>query len=117
MLSDSLGIKGSLAENKFLSDILVVVSSVSKQMSSVTQEVVQADGAHSLFGKYTLFSAYMTMAHGKLSNVAFGILFQNKYIKNWLLLWDFVGRIHPNINCLQVMLLMNQDKGINNIGC
>ena len=63
--------------------------SVSNSMFQTTQEVVQADGAHTLFGKYTLFSTYMTTANGNMANVAFAILFGNKDIKNWTLLWIF----------------------------
>ena len=87
-LTEALGIEGGPAENKFLPGILVVMS-VSNSMFQTTQEVVQADGAHTLFGKYTLFSTYMTTANGNMANVAFAILFGNKDIKNWTLFWIF----------------------------
>ena len=51
-------------------------------MFLTTQEVVQADGAHTSFGKYTLFSAYTTMANGNMANIAFRILFGNEDTKN-----------------------------------
>ncbi len=95
--AEALGIEGGPAKNKFLTGILVATS-VSKTMFQTTQEVVQADGAHTLFGKYTLFSAYTTTANGNMTNVAFGILFGNEDIKNWTLFWNFVKKVHPSIN-------------------
>jgi hypothetical protein len=80
-LSKTLGIEGGPFENKFLTGILVA-SSVSKTMFNATQEVVQADGAHTSFGKYTLFSAYTTTANSNIANVAFGILFGNEDTNN-----------------------------------
>jgi hypothetical protein len=50
-LTEALGIEGGPAENKLLTGILVATS-VSKSMFQTTQEVVQADGAHTSFGKY-----------------------------------------------------------------
>ena len=44
-LAKTLGIEGGPAENKFLTGILIATS-VSKSMFQTTQEVVQADGAH-----------------------------------------------------------------------
>jgi hypothetical protein len=107
---NTLGIKGGPAENRFLSGILVATSA-SKSIFDTTQEVVQADGAHTSFGKYTLFSAYSTTANANMSSVAFGILFGNEDIKNWTLFWKFVARIHPTINRPVVTLLTDQDKG------
>ncbi len=83
-LAEALGMECRPAENKFLTGILVATS-VSKTMFQTTHEMVQADGAHTSFGKYTLFSAYTTMANGNMANVAFGILFGNEDIKNWTL--------------------------------
>jgi hypothetical protein len=80
-LTETLGIEGGPAENKFVTGILVATS-VSKTMFQTTQEVVQADSAHTSFGKYTLFSAYTTTANGTMANVPFGMLFGNKDIKN-----------------------------------
>ena len=109
-LSDSLGIDGGPAESKFLSGILVATSSSKEQFANL-QEVVQADGAHTSFGKYTLFSAYATTANGNMATVAFGILFGNEDIKNWSLFWKFVAKVHPTINRPEVTVLTDQDKG------
>jgi hypothetical protein len=46
-----------------------------------------------------------------MSSVAFGIMFGNEDIKNWMLFWKFVARIHPTINRPVVTLLTDQDKG------
>jgi hypothetical protein len=55
-LSESLGIEGA-GEDKFLSGILVATSA-SKSMFQSMQEVVQADGAHTSFGKYSDLSLH-----------------------------------------------------------
>ena len=109
-LADALGIDGGPLESKFLSGILVAPST-SKVLFPTTQEVVQADGAHTSFGKYTLFSAYTTTANANMANVAFAILFGNEDIKNWSLFLSFVAREHPTINRTQVTILTDQDKG------
>jgi hypothetical protein len=109
-LAETLGIEGGPAENKFLTGILITTS-VSTNMFQTTQEVVQADGAHTSFGKYTLFSAYTTTANGNMANIAFGILFGNEDTKNWTMFWNFVRKVHPTINRPQVMLMTDQDKG------
>ena len=80
-------------------------------MFLTTQEVVQADGAHTSFGKYTLFSAYTTMANGNMANIAFRILFGIEDTKNWMLFWNFVKEVHPTINRPQVTMMTDQDKG------
>jgi hypothetical protein len=110
LLAESLGIDGGPLESKFLSGILVAPST-SKHMFLTTQEVVQADGAHTSFGKYTLFSAYTTTANGNMANVAYGILFGNEDIKNWTLFCNFMAREHPTINRPEVTILTDQDKG------
>ena len=96
-LAESLRIKGA-GEDKFLSGILVSTSS-SKSKFRTMQELVQADGAHTSFGKYTLFSGYTMTANANMSSVAFGILFDSENIENWTLFWDFVSKVHPTINC------------------
>ena len=108
-LSDCLGIEGA-GEDKFLSGILVATSA-SKSMFPTTQEVVQADGAHTSFGKYTLFSAYSTTANANMSRVAFELIFGNENIKNWTLFWEFVREVHPLIDIPQVTIMTDQDKG------
>ncbi len=109
-LAKTLGIEGGPAENKFLTGILIATS-VSKSIFRTTQEVVQAGGAHTLFGKYTLFSAYTTTANGNMANIAFEILFGNEDTKNWMVFLNFVRKVHPRINCPQVTLMTDQDKG------
>ena len=109
-LSESLGIEGGPAESKFVTGILVAPN-VSTSMFHHTQEVIQADAAHTSFGKYTLFSAYNTTANGNMSNVAFAILFGNEDTKNWTTFWTFVAKVHPTIDRPQVTLLTDQDKG------
>ena len=53
----------------FLAETLGVEGGPAKLicMFQTTQEVVQADTAHTSFGKYTLFSAYSTMANGNMA--------------------------------------------------
>jgi hypothetical protein len=80
-------------------------------MFPTTQEVVQADGAHTSFGKYTLFSAYSTTANANMSRVAFELIFGNENIKNWTLFWEFVREVHPLIDIPQVTIMTDQDKG------
>ena len=66
----------------FLTGVLFATSS-SKLLVPLLQHVVQADGAHSSFGKCTLFSAYATTANWNMSPLAFGLLFENKDTNNW----------------------------------
>ncbi len=72
---------------------------------------MQADGAHSSFGKYTLFLAYATTANGNMSPLAFGLLFGNEDTKNWSKFWCFVKNVHPCINSPEVTILTDLDKG------
>ena len=62
---------------EFLSGALFATES-SRHIVPRLQHVVQADGAHTSFGKYTLFSAYASTANGNMSHLAFGILFGNE---------------------------------------
>ena len=95
---------------KFLTGALFATS-CSKHTVPLLQPVVQADGAHSSFGKYTLFSAYASTANGNMSPLAFGLLFGNEDTKNWSKFWDFVKRIHPSVDRPQMTILTDQDKG------
>jgi hypothetical protein len=65
----------------FLTGVLFATSS-SKHLVPLLQHAVQADGAQSSFGKYMLFSAYATTANGKMSPLAFGLLFGNEDTNN-----------------------------------
>jgi hypothetical protein len=95
---------------EFLSGALFATSS-SRHMVPRLQHVVQADGAHSNFGKYTLFSAYASTANGNMSSLAFGLLFGNEDTKNWAIFWNFVLRVHPCLNSPEITILTDQDKG------
>ncbi len=55
----------------------------SRHLVLLLKDGIQADGAHSSFGKYTLFSAYGTNANGNMAPLAFGLLFGNEDKKNW----------------------------------
>ncbi len=69
ILSNALGIEGGGGECQFLTGILVATS-MSKELVHTSQEVIQADAAHTYFGKYTLFSAYTSSANGNMVNLA-----------------------------------------------
>jgi hypothetical protein len=71
----------------FLTGVLFATSS-SKHLAPLFQPPVQADGAHSSFGKYTLYSAYAMTANENMSPLAFGLLFGNEDTKNWSMFWS-----------------------------
>ncbi len=75
------------------------------------QVVIQADGAHSQFGKYTLFLAYGMNANGHMSAIGFGLLFGNEDKTNWNTFWTFIKTLHPSLNAPIKTILMDQDKG------
>ena len=87
--------------------------STSKVIVPQLQDVIQANGAHTSFGKYTLFSAYAygTTANVNMSPLAFGIMFGNKDTGNWTKFWEFVKEIHPSVNSQTITILTDQDKG------
>ena len=95
---------------EFLSGALFATES-SRHIVPRLQHVVQADGAHTSFGKYTLFSAYASTANGNMSPLAFGLLFGNEDVKNWGTFWNFVLRVHPSLNLPEITILTDQDKG------
>ena len=94
----------------FLTNILFATSS-SKHLAPLLQTVVQADGAHSSFGKYMLYLAYATTANGNISPLVFGLLFGNEDTKNWSKFWSYVKKIYPCIDLPEVTILKDQDKG------
>jgi hypothetical protein len=108
-LNDALGYEDG-PQYRFLAGILFAPSS-SKVIVPHLQDVIQADGAHTSFGKYTLFTAYGTTANGNMSPLAFGIMFGNEDTGNWTKLWEFVKEIHPSVNALRTTILTDQDKG------
>ena len=65
----------------FLTGVLFATSS---------SKLLVPNGAHSSFGKYTLFSAYATTANGNMSPLAFGLIFGNEDTNNWSKLWSIV---------------------------
>ena len=91
--------------------VVLFATSGSKYLALLLQHVMQANGAHSSFGKYTLFLAYATTANGNMSPLAFGLLFGNEDTKNWSKFWRFVKKVHPYIDSPEVTILMDQDKG------
>jgi hypothetical protein len=109
IISDWVGLEDGLAQYQFLHRILVVPL-MSKHIVPLAQEVIQADGAHTSFGKYTLFSVYTLTANANMVPMAFRILFCNKDTQNWLHFWKFVSHVHPLLNRLVVTILTDQDK-------
>ena len=95
---------------KFLTGILVAPST-SKAQVPFLQDVIQADGAHMSFGKYTLFTAYGTTANANMSPLAYGIFFGNEDKANWSRFWAFVKRAHPIITMEGKTIITDQDKG------
>ena len=95
---------------EFLSGALFATES-NRHIVPRLQHVVQADGVHSSFGKYMLFSAYALSANGNMSPLAFGLLFGNEDTKNWATIWNFVLRVHPSLNSPEITIMTDQDKG------
>ena len=67
-LNDALGYESG-PQYCLLAGILFAPSS-SNVIVPQLQDVMQADGAHTSFGKYTLLSAYGTMANGNMPPLA-----------------------------------------------
>ena len=76
-LCSELGLADGTHQKTFVKGALFATST-SSHMVPLLQDVIQADGAHSQYGKYTLFLAYGTNANGHMSPVAFGLLFGNE---------------------------------------
>ena len=106
---DHFGVEGG-PEFSFLTGIICATSS-SKHMVPKLQPLIQADGAHTSFGKYTLLSAYASTANGNMSAIAFGIFFGNEDTSNWSKFWSFVMKVHPSVNNPTMTILTDQDKG------
>ena len=97
-------------ELNFLSGILIATSTSKKQLPFL-EEVIQADGAHMSFGKYTLFSAYANTANGTMAPLGFAILFGNEDTTNWIKFWTFIKSVHPIVNQPTKTVITDQDKG------
>jgi hypothetical protein len=95
---------------KFLTGAFIATSTSKKQVPFV-QDVIQADGAHMSFGKYTLFSAYSNYANGSMVSLGFAILFGNEDTLNWIKFWKFIKSIHPIVNQPTKTVITDQDKG------
>ena len=95
-LNDALGFETG-PQYRFLAGILFAPSS-SKVIVPHLQDVFQADGANTSFGKYTLISTYGTTANGNMSPLAFGIMLGNEDTGNRTKFWEFVKEIHPSVN-------------------
>ena len=76
-LCSELGLADGTHQKTFVKGALFATLT-SSHMVPLLQDVIQADGAHSQYGKYTLYSAYGTNANGHMSPVAFGLLFGNE---------------------------------------
>ncbi len=95
---------------KFLAGVFIATST-SKQQVPFLQEVIQADGAHMSFGKYTLFSAYANSANGAMVSLGFAILFGNEDTSNWIRFWEFIKSIHLIVNQPTKTVSTDQVKG------
>jgi hypothetical protein len=95
---------------KFLTGVFIATSTSKKQVPLV-QDVIQADGAHMSFGKYTLFSAYANSANGAMVSLGFAILFGNEDTSNWIKFWKFIKSSHPIVNQPTKTVITDQDKG------
>ena len=110
-LNNFFGLPNISPQKQYFKGVLFMPSS-SKHLSPLLQDVFQADGVHSHYGKYTLFSVYWTNANGHMSALTFGLLFGNEDKMNWSKFWAFVKRIHPSINDLTKTIVTDQDKGL-----
>ena len=109
-LNDVLGYEDA-PQYRFLAGILFAPSS-SKNMVPLLQDVIQANGADTSFGKYTLLSTYGNTANGNMAPLAFGIMFGNEDTGIWTKFWEFVKEIHPSVNAPTITILTFQDKGL-----
>jgi hypothetical protein len=95
---------------KFLSGIFIATSA-SKAQVTFLQEVIQADGAHMSFKKYTLFLAYANVANGLMAPLGYAMLFGNKKdTANWTRFWKFIVSEHPIVNQITKTVITDQDK-------
>ncbi len=76
------------------------------------QRVFQADACHMNFGKYTLYSCYVTTANCNTYPVAFRILFGKEDKEGWMDFWDFAKLVHPSIDDTRVTIITDQAKGL-----
>ena len=110
-LNETFGMADCTYQKQYVKGVLFAPSS-STHLVPLLQDVIQADGAHSQFGKYTLFSAYGTNANGHMSPIAFGLLFGNEDASNWSTFWTFVKTVHPLLDAPIKTILTDQEKGL-----
>ena len=96
--------------NKYLSGILFATS-VGARVVPHLQKVIQADGCHVNFGKYTIYTAYGSDANGAMVPISFAILFGNETVVGWSRFWQFTVAQYPFLNHPEVTIITDQDKG------
>jgi hypothetical protein len=107
---DTFGMEDSTRECQFVRGVLFAPSS-SSHVIPLLQDVYQADGAHSQFGKYILYLAYGTNAKGHMSAIGFGLLFRNEDKRSWKTFWTFLKTLHPSLDASIKTFVKDQDKG------
>ncbi len=90
---------------------IFISPSTTKEQFPFLQEVLQADAAHMSFGKYTLYSLYVTNANGTMSALRLALLFGNEDKQSWTQFWNFMKKTHPTINQSKYTIITDQDKG------
>ncbi len=110
-LNKVFGMANCTHQKQFVKEVLFAPSSTT-HVVPLLQDVIQADGAHSQFGKYTLLLAYGTNANCHMSPIAFGLLFRNEDNSNWSTFWTFVKTVHPSLDAPTKTILTDQDKGL-----
>jgi len=111
VLNEVFGMADAMLNQKTYLKGILFAPSTSSHIVPLLQDLIQCDGAHSQFGKYTLYSAYGTNANGHMSPVAFGLLFGNEDKKNWTTFWSFVKSVHPSVDSPEKTFVTDQDKG------
>jgi hypothetical protein len=109
-LTEQFGMLDATNQKIFVKGVLFAPST-STHIAPKLQDILQADGAHSQFGKYTLYQAYGTNANIHMSPFAFGLLFGNEDKPNWSIFWNFVKGLHPCLDASCKTFLTDQDKG------
>jgi hypothetical protein len=91
--------------------VIFIASSTSKEQVPFLQEVFQADVAHMSFGKYTLYSIYVTTENGTTWALGFAMLFGNEDKQTWTHFWKFIKKTHPIVGQSNFTTITDQDKG------
>ena len=96
--------------NKYLSGIFFSTS-VGLQVVPFLQKVIQADGCHVNFGKYTIYTAYGSGADGTMFLISCAIIFGNETSDGWGRFWEFTVNHYPFLNHSDYTIITDQDKG------